>query len=98
MLHWQHKKGADGSVFCCLPQQDCAAALIREMGCSSTTKSSLMTHFWSGPPVHALPHIDTPPAEHAPLTFKMQSCMDMINWLQQCTHLDLANIFCLLAS
>jgi hypothetical protein len=36
--------------------------------------------------------------DHTPLIAKMQSWMGMLNWLQQCTHPDLAMIFSLLAS
>jgi hypothetical protein len=81
-----------------LSQEGYAATIVKEMGLSTATKCPLMMSFRSGLPVDTIPHIDMSPEDHASLIAKMQSWMGMLNWLQRCTHPDLATIFSLLAS
>jgi hypothetical protein len=72
--------------------------MFEEMGFSSAIRSPMMTTFLSRFPVDSIPLVDMSLAECAPLIDKLQSWMGMLNWLQQCTMLDLATIFLLLAS
>jgi hypothetical protein len=58
------------------------------MGLSSANKSPQMMPFQSGLPV------DSIPVEAA----RMHSWLGMMNWLQMCTHPDLATIFSLLST
>jgi hypothetical protein len=89
---------SDGSVICHISQEGCAAAIVEEMGLSNANKTPLMTPFRSGLPVDTIPSTDMLPEDRAPLTAKMQSWLGMINWLQMCTHPDLATIFSLLST
>lgn len=91
-------KSSDGSVSCHFSQEGYAAAIVEEIGLSQANKSPLMTSFRSGLPINAIPHFDTLPDVQAPLISKMQCWMGMLNWLQQCTHPDLATNFSLLAT
>jgi len=57
-----------------------------------------MTPFRSGLPIDAIPHVEMSLEDCAPLISKMQCWMDMLNWLQQCTHPHTSSIFLLLPS
>jgi hypothetical protein len=81
-----------------LSQEGYVVAIVKEMGLTSANKCPLMTPFHSGLPGDAIPHEDMTPEERACLIAKRQCWMGMINWLQQCTHPDLATIFSLLAT
>jgi hypothetical protein len=89
---------SDGTLTCRLSQEGYASAIVEEMGLSSANKCPMMTPFYSGFPIDAIPHVDMTPEEHAPLIAKMQCWLGMIIWLQQCTRPDLATIFSLLAT
>jgi len=82
-------------VSCPLSKEGYAAAIAEEMGLSNANKSPLMTPFHSGLPVDAIPHVDMLPEGCAPLILKMQCWIGMLNWLQPCTHPDLATILSL---
>jgi hypothetical protein len=75
-----------------------AAAIVEEMGLTAANKSPLMTPYCSGLPVDTIPFIEMSPKNCTTLTTKMQSWLGMINWLQMCTHPDLATIYSLLFS
>jgi len=93
---WSHS--SNGDVHCRLSQEGYAATIVEEMGLSGANKNLLMTPFWSGLPVDAIPEIDMTSEDRAPLITKMQSWLGMKNWLQMCTRPDLATIFSLLAT
>jgi len=93
---WVHS--SNGSIQCRISQEGNAAAIVDEMGLSQANKSPLMTPFHSGFPVDTIPLVDMSSEDCAPLTAKMQSWLGVINWLQMCTHPDLATIFSLLAT
>ncbi len=93
---WSHI--SDGNVHCHLSQEGYAATIVEEMGLTNANKSPLMTPYGSGFLIETIPHIEMSPEDHAPLVAKMQSWLGMINWLQMCTHPDLATVFSLLVS
>ncbi len=93
---WNHS--LDGSANFGLSQEGYAAMIVEEMGLSNANISPFLTPFLSGLPIDTIPHVDMTPEDHAPLIAKMQPWLGMINWLQMCTHPDLATTFSLLSS
>jgi hypothetical protein len=71
-IKFDWKKDDNGSVSCRLSQEGYAAAIVDEMGLSSTNKSPLMMPLHSGFPIDANPHVEMSQEDRAPLISKIQ--------------------------